>query len=171
MPLSFDCIQLLLMDVDGVLTDGRIIYTDSSEQIKAFDAKDGLGLRMLMDNGIHVGIITGRRSQALIHRCDNLGINLVFDGVKDKARALKAIIRRFDLPLSQVAYIGDDLPDLPVIKQVGIGICVADAPKEVRIHADFVTENPGGKGAVREICEAILKARGLWDRIVSGYLP
>ncbi len=169
-PPTFKQVKLLLLDVDGVLTVGEIIYTDSGEQIKCFDSKDGLGLRLLMDHGIHVGIITGRRSQALIKRCENLGIDLIFDGVKDKIKALEAIICRFNIELSDVAYMGDDLPDLGVMKKVGIGICPADAVPEVREHADIITKSPGGRGAVREVCESILKAKGYWDQIVAGHL-
>ena len=163
-------IKLLLLDVDGVLTDGSITYTDSGEQIKTFNSSDGLGLRLLMDAGIQVGIITGRTSTALKHRCDNLKISLLFDGIQDKATVLDDISVSTGIATEQMAYVGDDLIDLPVIKRVGISFCVANACKEVKDHSDIITNACGGHGAVREICEAILKAKGLWESILAQYL-
>lgn len=167
---DFSRVKLLLLDVDGVLTDGRIIYSDDGAQIKAFDSKDGLGLRLLMDYGIRVGIITGRQSGALRARCRDLGIDLVYDGVRDKAPVLGMIARRSGIDPAFMAFAGDDLPDLPVMKRVGIGISVADAVEAVRAGADYVTVRNGGQGAVREICELILKAGGHWDAITAGFL-
>lgn len=163
-------IQLLLLDVDGVMTDGSITYSDSGEQIKSFNSKDGLGLRLLMDAGVRTGIITGRTSMALKHRCDNIGINIVYEGIKNKARALSRIADETGIPLKNMAYIGDDLIDLPAMKKVGVAICVADASEDIKPHAHLVTHARGGGGAVREACEAILKAKGLWEKILSGYL-
>ncbi len=163
-------IELLLLDVDGVLTDGSITYSDSGEQIKSFNSKDGLGLRLLMDAGIKVGIITGRRSKALEHRCKNLGIALLFDGVKDKSKALKTIVSQTGTALEKIAFVGDDLIDLPVMKRVGLCFCVADACEDVQQHSDIITSRPGGRGAVREICERILKSKGLWDAILHTFL-
>ncbi len=163
-------IKLLLLDVDGVLTDGTITYADSGEQIKSFNSKDGLGLRLLMDAGIKVGIITGRTSKALEHRCNNMGITLLFDGIKDKSKALSTIASQTKIGLENMAYVGDDLIDLPVMKKVGISFCVADASSDVKNHSDITTTKKGGKGAVREICESILKAKGMWDTILNKYL-
>lgn len=163
-------IELLLLDVDGVLTDGSITYSDSGEQIKRFNAKDGLGIRLLMDAGIGVGIITGRKSKALEHRCKNLGIHLLFDGIKNKAEALETICAQTGKNAEKIAFAGDDLIDLPVMKRVGFSFCVCDACPEVKTHADRVTRHKGGKGAVREICESILKSKGLWDAILNRYL-
>ena len=163
-------IQLLLLDVDGVLTDGSITYSDSGEQIKTFHSRDGFGLRLLMDSGVRVGIITGRVSKALGYRCENLGITLVFDGVKNKSVALEKIILETGIPAGNIALAGDDLIDLPVMKKVGVSFCVADAPEEVKQHSRIVTTREGGRGAVREICESILKAKGLWDNIRDRYL-
>lgn len=163
-------IQLLLLDVDGVLTDGSITYSDSGEQIKTFHSRDGLGLRLLMKAGIKVGIITGRKSRALTLRCENLGISLILDGIRDKAAALEQIIVSTGLHPDEMAYVGDDLLDLPVMKRVGFSFCVPDAPEEVRLHAHAVTVREGGRGAVREVCESILKARGAWEAIIDGYL-
>ena len=163
-------IQLLLLDVDGVLTDGSITYTDSGEQIKQFNAKDGLGIRLLMDAGIDVGIVTARVSGALRHRCDNLGLSLVFDGTRDKARALDLISQSTGIDHALMAFMGDDLIDLPAMTRVGFAVTVADAPGEVKDRSDMITTLPGGKGAVRQVCEALLKARGLWETTVAGFV-
>ncbi|WP_035239758.1 KdsC family phosphatase [Desulfobacter vibrioformis] len=163
-------IRLLLLDVDGVLTDGTITYTDTGEQIKSFNAKDGLGIRLLMEAGIHVGIVTARISGALRHRCDNLGITLVFDGARDKAKVLASISESTQIRTAHIAFMGDDLIDLPAMTRAGFAFAVADAPDEVKDRADMITDLPGGKGAVRQACEAILKAKGLWETSVSRFL-
>ena len=163
-------IEILLLDVDGVLTDGSIIYNDNASETKVFNAKDGLGIRLLLDAGIQVGIITGRHSKALRHRCRNLGIDLIFEAVSDKTDALKDILKRTKKTVEQTAFIGDDLPDLKLMKKVGFSIAVADAHTLLREHAGMVTSAKGGEGAVREACEAILKAKGLWDKILERFL-
>lgn len=163
-------IKLLVLDVDGVLTDGRIIYTDSGEQIKQFSSRDGLGLRLLMDNGIRAGIITGRISGALTHRCRNLGIDLIFDGIFNKAEALDRMARKTGIDPAEMAFMGDDLIDLPAMTRAGVAIAVADAADEVKARADLVTRAPGGHGAVREICDEILKAAGLWENALKPFL-
>ena len=163
-------IELLLLDVDGVLTDGNITYSDSGEQIKSFNSKDGLGLRLLMDSGIGVGIITGRKSKALEYRCKNLGITLLFDGIKDKLKALDKITSQTGIAYKNIAFAGDDLIDLPVMQRVGVSFCVSDASLDVKNHSDIITNQKGGQAAVREICETILKAKGLWDNILNIYL-
>ena len=163
-------VQLLLLDVDGVLTDGAITYTDSGEQVKSFNSSDGLGIRLLMDAGIQVGIITGRASDALRHRCSNLGITLLFDGIKDKAAALDQIAEQTRVPKTQTAFVGDDLIDLPAMKRVGLAVSVANACDEVKKNSDMTTQKPGGRGAVREVSEAILKAQGLWQQILDRFL-
>ncbi len=170
MPLdNLSSIELLLLDVDGVLTTGQVVYNDSGEEIKAFSVKDGLGLRLAMDNGVRVGIVTGRSSGALWHRCRNLRIDLVFDNVSDKAARLADITAKTGLALEQMAFIGDDLPDIPLMRRVGLAVAVADAAPEVIAAADLVTAAPGGSGAVREICEKLLKARGLWESILEQF--
>jgi len=163
-------ITTLLLDVDGVLTDGSIVYSGSGDEIKSFNAKDGLGLRLLMDAGITVGIVTGRRSQALQKRCDNLGITLVFDGVTDKKQVLERLILEKGLSSDTIAFAGDDLPDIRIMKSVGFPIAVADAAPLVKETALYVTSSPGGHGAVREICELILKTKGLWDTIMERFI-
>ncbi len=163
-------IDLLLLDVDGVLTDGAITYSDSGEQVKSFNAADGLGLRLLMKAGIQVGIITGRESKALGYRCANLGITLLFEGIRDKTKIPDQISASTGISIEKMAYAGDDLIDLPVMKRVGVSISVANACKEVKDRSDWVTGCCGGHGAVREICEGILKAKDLWQGILEQYL-
>jgi 3-deoxy-D-manno-octulosonate 8-phosphate phosphatase (KDO 8-P phosphatase) len=170
MTASLKQVKLLVLDVDGVLTDGRIIYTDSGEQVKQFSSKDGLGLRLLMDNGIQAGIITGRISGALTHRCRNLGIDLIFDGIFNKAEALERMAQQTHIDPSAMAFMGDDLIDLPAMARAGVAIAVADAVDEVKARADIVTQAAGGRGAVREICDAILKAAGLWEKAMKPFL-
>ena len=160
-------IKMVILDVDGVLTAGEIIYSDTGDQIKIFNVKDGIGIRLLKAAGLEVGIITGRQGKALQHRCENLGIELVFDGVVDKAKALVQVTEQTGVTQNAMAYIGDDLPDLPVMKSVALALAVADAHEMVKACAHMVTDAPGGKGAVREVSEAILKAQGLWDDLIQ----
>ncbi|MBR9981968.1 MAG: HAD-IIIA family hydrolase [Desulfatitalea sp.] len=162
-----DAIRLLLLDVDGVLTAGEIIYADSGEQHKIFNAKDGVGIRMLKAAGIHVGIVTGRSGEALLHRCRNLGIDLVFDGVRDKAQLLDPITAQTGIGVEQIAFVGDDLPDLSIMRKVKLAVAVADAHPAIRDAAHMITVAGGGRGAVREVCDAILKAQGRWDEMVQ----
>ncbi|MGE0086957.1 MAG: KdsC family phosphatase [Desulfococcaceae bacterium] len=162
-------IRLLLLDVDGVLTDGSIMYQADGTEIKCFNAKDGLGIRLLMESGIQVGIVTGRSSPALIQRCRNLGISLIFDGVKDKGAVLEDIMSQTGVSAEETAFAGDDLPDIGLMRRVGFSAAVADAHEAVRQEAAMVTVREGGRGAVREICEAILKARGAWEKTVEGF--
>ena len=163
-------IKLLILDVDGVLTDGGIIYNDNGVETKIFNVKDGLGIRLLIKAGITLCIATGRRSNALYIRCKNLGIEHIFDGLGDKAAMLDPILDRTGVSAEQVAFMGDDLPDLALMKKVGLSIAVADAHKTVLKNADMVTLAKGGNGAVREVCEAILKAQGLWENILERFL-
>jgi len=162
-------IQLLLLDVDGVLTDGSIIYNDAGSETKIFNARDGLGLKLVMQAGIKVGIVTGRSSNALRHRCNNLGIHYLFDGIADKAIILEKIAAQTGVGPDKAAFMGDDLPDLPIMKRTGLSIAVADAHEIVRQKADWTTQTRGGHGAVREVCEALLKAQEFWDEIVERY--
>lgn len=160
-------IKLLLLDVDGVLTDGGIIYHDNGAETKVFNVKDGLGIRLLMEAGIHLAIITGRRSNALYCRCKDLGINLIYDGVRNKIDVLDEVLDQTGVSAEEVAFIGDDLPDLKLMKTIGLSIAVGDAHKVILDNADMVTSANGGHGAVREVCETILKAKGLWENILE----
>lgn len=162
-------IQLLLLDSDGVLTDGGILFGDDGSETKIFNVKDGLGLKLVMDNGIKVGIVTGRKSPALDHRCRDLGIRYLFEGVHDKAKMLGKIIERTGVSAGQTAYMGDDLPDLALMRRVGLSIAVADAHEIVRKKADWTTSATGGHGAVREVCDAMLSARGLLNKIAAQF--
>lgn len=162
-------IKLLLLDVDGVLTDGGIIYNDNGAETKVFNVKDGLGIRLLMKAGIHLGIVTGRRSNALYGRCQDLGISLIYDGVGNKIDVLDALLDQTGVSAEEVAFIGDDLPDLALMKMIGLSIAVGDAHKTILDNADMVTSSKGGHGAVREACEAILKAKGLWENILERF--
>jgi 3-deoxy-D-manno-octulosonate 8-phosphate phosphatase (KDO 8-P phosphatase) len=160
-------IALILLDVDGVLTSGQVIYNDTGQETKVFHVRDGLGIRMLMEAGLTVGIVTGRRSMALVHRCKNLGIHLLKDGIRDKAAALEDILKETGVPLSATAFVGDDLPDLPIMHRVGVPIAVGDAHDLVKQAAIMTTQAMGGRGAVREISERILQARGDWEPLIK----
>lgn len=161
-------IRLLILDVDGVMTDGRIIMDGRGEEVKCFHVRDGYGLKRLLDAGIDVVIITGRTSKTVEHRAQELGIQEVYQGVKKKESLCREIIQRKALTKDQVCCVGDDLPDLSMFKEAGISIAVADAAAEVRDAASYVTENRGGNGAVREICELILKAQQRWPEMPSS---
>lgn len=162
-PRLFSRIKALVLDVDGVLTDGSIIYDSMGGETKVFSVRDGLGIRLAMDAGIKVAVLTGRSSPALRARCENLGIKNLWDGISDKADRLDEIASRLGVKISEIAYVGDDLPDVPVMKKVGVAVAVSDAHPLVIDAAGAVTESPGGRGAVREVCEALLSGRGLWD--------
>ena len=162
-------IQLLLLDVDGVLTDGSIIYSDEASETKMFNVKDGFGLKLVMQAGIKVGLVTGRKSEALHRRCRDLGIAYVYDGVQQKARLLDEIATKTGVSALNTAFVGDDLPDIPIMKRVGLSIAVADAHERVRKQAGWTTSAAGGRGAVREVCDALLKACGKWDGIMEQY--
>ena len=158
-------IKLLILDVDGVLTDGRITMNERGEEVKSFDVKDGLGLKMLMSTGVEVVIITGRKSMVVEHRAKELGIDEVWQGIKDKGALSRKIIEEKGLEKNEVCCIGDDLTDLAMFMEAGLRIAVADGVEEVREEADFVTKKKGGYGAVREACEWILKSKGAWSKI------
>ena len=169
MSIDLTKIKLLLLDVDGVMTDGRIIYDNDGGETKAFDVKDGHGLKLVQRAGIQVGIITGRRSEVVARRATELGIELVYQGIKDKSLPFKEILERLSLTPAEVAYVGDDIVDLPVMRQVGFAATVADAMDDVKPFAHMIAERPGGRGAVREICDFLLKESGRWDSVTSHY--
>lgn len=162
-------IKLLLLDVDGVLTDGRIIYDSHGGESKAFDVKDGHGLKLVQRAGIRVGIITGRQSNVVDHRAAELGIELVYQGAKDKLLPFREILKKLSLAPEEVAYVGDDIVDLPVMRQVGFAATVADAVDEVQAVAHMVSTRPGGRGGVREICDYLLKKSGRWSTVTDRY--
>ncbi len=153
-------VRLLVLDVDGVLTDGRLYYADDGVELKAFDIQDGLGMRMLSATGVAIAIVSGRRSHALELRAENLGIQHVFQGVNDKLSVFEQLLARLSLRADAAAAIGDDLPDLPVLRRCELAVCVPEAPPLLREHVHYVTQRRGGRGAVRELCELIMAAQG-----------
>jgi YrbI family 3-deoxy-D-manno-octulosonate 8-phosphate phosphatase len=162
-------VTLVLSDVDGVLTDSGIIYDNQGVETKRFDIRDGLGIKLWQKAGFRFGMLTSRSSQCVRLRASELGVELLRQGCEDKLPAAQQILRELRLQPSQVCYIGDDLPDLPVMRQVGWSVAVADAVQEVRNAASFVTKRPGGQGAVRETIEFLLKAKGMWDDLLRRY--
>lgn len=163
-------IKLLLMDCDGVLTDGRIWMLADGEDQKAFNTRDGLGLELFHTAGLRSGIITGRQSSAVERRANNLGISFVRQGCKDKVQAFVETLKDADVDESEVAFVGDDLNDIPLMVSSGLGIAVANAAPETLERADYVTQANGGAGAIREVVELILKAQGRWADVTSKYL-
>lgn len=162
-------IKLLLLDVDGVLTDGRLYYGNSGEEMKAFNIQDGLGIKLLQQAGIQVGIITGRVSELVQRRATELGINPVIQGREDKLTALNELMHTADLSLDEVAFVGDDLPDLAVIKKVGLGITVANGSTTLKSAADWQTTKKGGDGAVREVAEMLLTCQDNLAHLLEQY--
>ena len=163
-------IRLLILDVDGVLTNGRLYYSADGDELKAFHIHDGLGLKMLRGTGVEVAIVTGRTSRAVELRAENLGVPHVFQGVGDKLAVFEQLLKRLTLPAEAAAAMGDDLPDLPVLRRCGLASCVPEAPTLVRSHSHYVTQRPGGAGAVRELCELIMAAQGTLEVRIQEYL-
>lgn len=161
-------IELLLLDVDGVLTDGSIVYTDDGHEIKRFHVRDGSGLKLWHNSGKRSAIVSGRSSRAVERRAAELGIAPVLQGRSEKLPAFEAVLNELRLLPEQVCAIGDDLPDLPVLKRAGLAVTVADACPEVRAMANYVTAVPGGHGAVRDAIEWLLRLQGLWEGLVEG---
>jgi 3-deoxy-D-manno-octulosonate 8-phosphate phosphatase (KDO 8-P phosphatase) len=162
-------IKLLLMDCDGVLTDGRLWLTADGDEQKTFDVRDGQGISLCHRAGLKTGIISGRTSSAVDRRAEDLKMAYVRQYAKDKVRALDEILREARLSEDECAYIGDDLGDVPVLQRVELAIAVADAVAETKQVAHYVTRSPGGRGAVREVCEIILKAQGRWEELMHHF--
>jgi YrbI family 3-deoxy-D-manno-octulosonate 8-phosphate phosphatase len=163
-------IELLLCDVDGVLTDGRVILDNQGIETKQFHIRDGLGIRLWQRSGGKFGLITGRSSNVVKLRAVELDVHIVRQGADDKLAVAQSVLAELKLKPEQVAYIGDDLPDLPVVRSVGLGVAVADACAELKQVAHHVTTAAGGFGAVRETVELILKSQRRWDDVIAGYL-
>ncbi len=163
-------IELLILDVDGVLTDGRLYFGNEGESHKAFNSLDGHGLRLLMDNGINVAIITGRQSNIVKHRMGDLGVTQIYQGYRDKLPAFEQLLEDTGLQPEQIAYMGDDILDLPVMSRVGLSVSVPNGHVFAREHSDLVTQASGGRGAVRELCDFLLQAKGLLQDIQAAYL-
>ena len=163
-------IKLAIFDVDGVLTDGRLYFLTDGSEFKTFNTLDGQGIKMLINSGVRTAIISGRSTPVVEKRANNLGIQHLYQGREDKLVVLDELLGELGLNYAQVAYLGDDLPDLPVIRRVGLGMAVANAASFVRQHADGVTEARGGEGAAREFCELIMRAQGSLDAALDAYL-
>jgi 3-deoxy-D-manno-octulosonate 8-phosphate phosphatase (KDO 8-P phosphatase) len=162
-------IQLLILDVDGVLTDGRLYFDAKGETLKVFHVRDGHGIKMAQRGGIEVAMVSGRRSDAAFQRARELGITRFYEGVRDKVAILEELLAALNLTPLQVAAVGDELVDLPLFHRVGLGVAVADAVPEVLAAAHWVTRLPGGHGAVREVCDLLLKAQGRWEELVRPW--
>ncbi len=162
-------IKLLLLDVDGILTDGSIIIGESNQELKIFNIKDGLGIKLAQTAGIEIGIITGRTSEAVKKRADELDIQILYQGQPDKLKTYEQIKKDLGLTDDQIAYMGDDLNDLKLFQKVGLSIATEDSRDEVKAEADYITKTPGGKGAVREVIELILKSQGKWQGLIQKY--
>jgi len=162
-------IKMLILDVDGVLTDGSIILDNEGNEYKAFHVRDGHGIKMLIHSGVNVAIITGRHSKVVERRAHELGITEVFQKCHDKRVAYRKLIAQYALEDREVAYIGDDIVDAPIMSMVGLPVAVGDATEETKGFALLVTKNRGGRGAVREVADFILKAKGIWQRMLDDY--
>ena len=163
-------LKLMAFDVDGVLTDGTLYFTSTGDEMKAFSSLDGHGIKMLMQAGIKVAIITGRRSKALEWRAQNLGISHLFQGVEDKREVMGQLLATLELARHEAGYMGDDVVDLPVLTFCGFSATVADGHAFVQQHVDFVAQKGGGRGAVRELCDFLLTAQGQLDPMLAAYL-
>lgn len=163
-------IKLVIFDVDGVLTNGSLFYGDDGQEYKAFHSRDGHGMKMLLRSGVEIGIITGRTSKVVEHRMENLGIQHVYQGKLEKLPTFEELINKLDVKPEEVAYVGDDVVDLPILTRVGLAIAVADAHNLVKQHAHWQTPHGGGQGAARDVCELIMEARGTLDTELKTYL-
>ena len=163
-------IRLVIFDVDGVLTDGSLFVGDDGQEYKAFNSRDGHGIKMLIKHGVTVAIITGRTSKVVEHRMENLGIEHVYQGKLDKLPAYEELAAELGISAAETAYVGDDIVDLPVMRRVGLAIAVQDAHPLVRTHSHWQTPSCGGRGAARDVCEMLMEARGVLEQEMSSYL-
>jgi 3-deoxy-D-manno-octulosonate 8-phosphate phosphatase (KDO 8-P phosphatase) len=168
--LKARAVKLAIFDVDGILTDGGLHYSDSGEEIKVFDVRDGHGMKMLQASGVALAIITSRTSRCVLRRAEDLGIEHVFQGVHDKVTAFQALAADLQLDPMRCAYMGDDWVDLPVLIRCGLAMSVPEAPAAVRERVHYVTRARGGRGAVREACELIMRAQGTFDSQLAAFL-
>ncbi len=168
--MGLEDIKFMVVDVDGVLTDGRIFCTDGGEELKDFHVKDGSGIAYWHRAGLKSAIISGRTSRAVEHRARELGISDVYQGAQRKLDVYEKIIEKHGVRDEEVCYVGDDLIDLPVLRRVGFSVAVPDSPEEVLSAADYVTKASGGGGAVREVVEKVLKSQGKWENIMKRYV-
>ncbi|MBW2039502.1 MAG: HAD-IIIA family hydrolase [Deltaproteobacteria bacterium] len=162
-------VKLLILDVDGVLTDGRIIMDHKGRELKAFDVRDGHGIKLLLQGGIEVAMLTGRSSAVVQKRAEDLGVQRVRQGVHDKVEAYLEIAQEVGIRDEEACFVGDDLVDIPLLKRVGLPIVVADGAEEAKRFALYVTKSSGGRGAVREACDLLMQAQGKWEEILRRY--
>ncbi len=169
MDTDFTRIRLILTDVDGVLTDGRLARLRGGEEVKFFSIYDGLGVRLAQRAGIQVGFISGRSSHVVAQRAKELGVKLLVQGSTNKAKALESLLEQAGVPPEETAYVGDDLPDLPILARVGLPVAPSNAADEVKACAHLITRASGGNGVLREVVETILKAQGKWEALVREF--
>lgn len=163
-------VRMVIFDVDGVLTDGKLYFTDQGEELKVFCSRDGHGMKMLGASGVELALITGRQSRCVEHRAKDLGVTRVYQGATDKLQVFDALLAETGLDAAECACVGDDVIDLPVMLRSGLAVCVPAAPALVKRHAHYVTRLEGGNGAVREVCELIMRARNTLDAQLARYL-
>jgi 3-deoxy-D-manno-octulosonate 8-phosphate phosphatase (KDO 8-P phosphatase) len=164
-------IKLLLLDVDGVLTDGRLYFGNNGEEYKSFNTLDGQGIKTLQKTGVTVGIITGRTSQLVARRAQDLGITILVQGREDKWNALQELLQVHEFALNEIAFMGDDWPDLTVMSRVGLAFTVANAHDSVAARSHWQSSRRGGEGAVREACDLLMQAQGTYDAVINSHLP
>jgi len=163
-------IKLVIFDVDGVLTDGSLFYGDDGQEYKAFNSRDGHGMKMLQETGVQIGIITGRTSDVVLHRMKNLNVQHIYQGRLEKLPAFEELINKLEIDIEHVAYVGDDVVDLPIMIRVGLAITVPGAHDLAKQHSHWITTQRAGAGAARDICEMIMKAQGTYDAAMAKYL-
>lgn len=163
-------IRMLVLDVDGVMTDGGLTIGDDGQEYKTFHAHDGLGMKLLKATGVELAIITGRTSEVVKKRAQNTGVTHFYQGAEDKLAALQDLLKRLELDAAQCAFMGDDVVDLPPMLQCGLAFAVPDSPALLLQYADYVTKKQGGRGAVREVCELIMQAQGTFDGQMARFL-
>ena len=163
-------IELVIFDIDGVMTDGGLFFDNHGGEYKAFHSLDGHGLRMLQECGVRVAVITGRKSELVKHRMNDLGVTLIYQGYRDKKPAFAALLEEVGLEKDQITYVGDDVVDLPIMTQLNFAIAVQNAHPFVKQHAHWITGRSGGRGAVRDVCEFILESKGLLNDKLHSYL-
>ncbi len=163
-------LKLLILDVDGVLTDGKLFFDNEGNEYKSFHARDGHGIKLLRQTGVEVAVISGRKSNSVALRMKSLGIDHIYQGHEDKRAAFNELLTKVGVTSEQVAHVGDDLLDLPIMTRVGLAIAVNDANFAVKKHADWCTTTPGGQGAVREVCDFIMQAQGHFDDVLNTFL-
>lgn len=168
--IKANTIKMLVLDVDGVLSNGQLVFDNNGIETKAFNVKDGLGIKLLQSIGIPVAIITGRKSHIVVNRASSLNIKHVIQGREDKGVALANLCQTLNLDMLDCAYMGDDLPDLSALQQVGFATCPQDAHHTIRERVDFVSQFAGGQGAVRELCDFIIQAKGQYNHVLNLFL-